>query len=152
MPPSSKNSIMNEKISNLKGECNRLYDQITELRTTIQEVYGEIAESDRFFTAELLRVSERLENMAKDLSGITHKTNNSPDHLVVKVNPITNVNSTVSDSQNITDEAKKEESSINYLDKKSISIAIAVLIGFFVSVGALCLFVYKIINVLQFLN
>jgi len=145
----NKDMIVDEKISSLKTECDHLYDQITELRTTVQEIYGEMAESDRFFTKELFRISERLEAMAKEISSIPIK-NSSGKSVVVKVSPTTNISPTMENVQ--MPEFKKEESGFLFNSfGKSPSIWVAIFIGFFAVVGAFCIFVYKIMSLLQFL-
>lgn len=150
MANNQKTSIVDEKITHLKSDCDNLYNQITELRTTVQEIYGEIAESDRFFTIELLRLSERLEHMSKDISGITKSSGNAPESIVVKVNPTTNINPTMNNTQATTeDQCQKDTEPVSIIDKKAVSISIAIFLGFFIAIGTLFLFAYKIMSILQ---
>lgn len=153
MTDAIKNSIVDEKITSLKSECDRLYDQITELRTTVQEIYGEMAESDRFFATELLRISERLEFMAKDIYGITKKAGSTSPEVVVAVSPTTNINPTMTNSQIVKEDKKnlKDDEEVKLIDKKSISVVIAVVLGFFAAIGTLLMFVWRILSLLSLL-
>jgi regulator of replication initiation timing len=151
MTSKEKNLIMDEKFKNLESNCDHLYNQITELRTTVQEIYGEIAESDRFVCKELFRLSERLETMAKEISKIPR--NGEPAKTIVKFNPTTNISPTMTNEQNIEAEKQEEKKSLfSYLNSKTISISIAIFVGFLAIVGTVCIFVYKAMDFFNLLN
>ena len=147
----SKNNIdvLNEKVSQLEKNCENIYDQITELRTTIQEIYSEISQSDRFHAQELLSLSSRLEDMAKHFSNNSKNSNSqyippAPSNINVTMSP--NINPTMQNFQERQEKQEKEEkfSLLTFLNLDIKSVVFFLIVGILVVIGFFFNFTDKI--------
>jgi DNA repair ATPase RecN len=146
-------TTLNEKLKEVADDCDDLYNQITEIRNTIQEMYGEILESGRFQANQLLRMSERLENMAKD---IYKNSKHEVPSIEVNVNPEinSNMNNTVNSKENeeFKEELKEDEDKPFDIKKLSLKEMIfyisCALIGVLVVIGGVVISLYKFIPML----
>ena len=141
---------LEEKLKEVAQDCDDLYNQITEIRNTIQEMYGEILESGRFQSTQLLKMSERLESMAKDI----YKNSNHEGHSIsVSVSPeissSNNVGSTVGVPPEKEEEKKDDGNKL--LDIKKMSLKEMVfyissgLMGVIAVLGGVLFMMYKIL-------
>jgi regulator of replication initiation timing len=152
MNKQDKNKIIDGKIKNIESELDYIYNQITELRTTIQEIYGEIISNNKNFYSEMIKISERLEDMSKYIANFATE-NSGKKEIHFDVSPITTINpiitNTNTNTQNENKKEKEEDSDYKrYFSKKYIYIAITALLGFFISVGTISLIAYKIYSFL----
>jgi len=74
MAKDTRNEVLDERIKNLDEKCNHLCDQISEIRTIIQEIYGEMSTSERALYQRILELSSRLENSVLNI----HKIQETP--------------------------------------------------------------------------
>jgi predicted nuclease with TOPRIM domain len=116
-------SLLDEKIKSISDDCDDLYKQITELRNTVQEIYGEIAESNRFQSGQLLKMSERLENLAKEISEATNEKG---------------------------EDGKKDGVDLTNLGlKQMIAVFSAIAVGVLIVVGGVALTLFKVADILK---
>ena len=133
--------VLHEKVKQLEKNCENIYDQITDLRTTVQEIYGEISQSDRFYAEKLLNFSERLEEMAKYVSTSSKNLNPSslPPNITLTVSP--NINPTLHNSQDNSSinkensEKEKKESILDFLNLDIKSFFFFLIVGILVVIG-----------------
>ena len=147
-------SSLEEKLREVSDDCNDLYKQITEIRNTIQEMYGEILESGRFQADQLLRMSERLENMAKDIY-----KNSSKEGASIKVNVNPSINPTMDNSsknnsnENSRKKEKTEEKKLFDIKKMSLKEMVfffsSLIVGVVVVIGGLSFTLYKLYSIIM---
>jgi len=137
---------LENKNQRLENKCENIFDQLTELRTVIQEIYSDSSKSERFLCQEMLKISKRLEDMAKSInsSNTTH-LNFSPH-----VNPkITQSPTIISDNSekipSVEDSNKKDFFKFDL--KKIVTIGVSAIVGFIVIVGLVSMFVFKLIDI-----
>lgn len=136
-------ATLNEKNLSLEKQCDNIFDQLTEIRTTIQEIYGESHKSERFLCKEMLKISKRLEEMSKDINYKENIVNVSP-----QINPIINQNPTITSTKNIcnpSEEKNKKKLLLFNDDDSTFKIIISAIIGFLVLLGIISVFIFKLI-------
>jgi len=152
-------SSLEEKLKEVADDCDDLYKQITEIRNTIQEMYGEILESGRFQANQLLRMSERLESMAKDIYKNSGQ-GNGPSievHVNPEINPVIDNSNRVSSEgdNNSVSEKPKTEKKKKFFDIKKMSMKemifyiSSVILGIAVVIGGVGFSFYKLFDLVS---
>lgn len=113
--------LMDVKIGSVSKECNDIYDQLTSLRNTIQEIYAEISESNRFQSGNLMSFQTRIDAISENLK-------------MLEKNKTTNT-------------GYMDLSSLNL--RKTISVVSAAVIGSIIVIGGTVLAVVKFVNLVM---
>lgn len=139
--------ILTEQNKHLENKCNNIFDQLTEIRTTIQEIYGENHRNERFLCREMLKISQRLEEMAKNINSAANIVTVSPQ-ISPQINPCINQNPAITSTEQI-DNPPKEKEHKNILslndDEGIFKIGISAIVGFLALLGIISIFLFKLI-------
>lgn len=138
---SNKISELESRNKELEHKCDNIYDQLTELRTKIQDIYGDMSKNERFLCHEMLKISERIEKLAKEID--PHNTN-------INVSPSINQTSSINNSIYDTPTPSKEKENIlqksfNFNSKSILMIIFFSLVGFFAIVGFIVVTIFQIL-------
>jgi len=131
------------KNKRLEGKCDNIFDQITELRTTIQEIYGDTSKSERFLCHEMLELSKRLEEIAKQVSPSATNVTVSP-----QINPSINQNPTITSPTAVASPLKQPEEKkkglFGFSLDNMITLGVASVVGLIILTGLLSMFLFKL--------
>jgi hypothetical protein len=129
---------LQEQNKRLEDRCNNAFDQITELRTIIQEIYGANAKSERFICHEILRISGRLDELAKQVRPGDTTITVSPS---ITQNPSSN--STSSANAPLKEEEKKR-TILGFEIENMMTAVIALIVGGTMLLGLAAMIILKL--------
>jgi hypothetical protein len=141
--------VLEHKIDSIAEECGDLYDQITELRTSIQEIYSELAQSNRFQSEQLMKMSERLEGMALKVMSL-HSNREEASSIDITMNPTI---SSEANNNNIEKSSKEKENTsldVSNLSIKQMMVVFSgVILGVVILLGGVAFTLFKMWDLIK---
>lgn len=112
--------LLEERNKHFEERCNNIYEQITELRTSVQQLYCESSKNNRAVFEEILELSKKIEKLAKE-DDLNKASSNPP----------------------------KARSWLGLDFDNMMTVGIAGIIGFLVIIGIIAMFFFKLSSVLD---
>jgi len=137
---------LEEKIKQLETKCENVFNQLTDLRTVIQSLYGETSRSERFLSHEILKMSQRVEQIAKQVRPENTTINISPQ---ISQNPNSESSSSKVIDPPITTTAsdKPQKSMFDFDLQNMMTVGISAIIGLIILVGLVATFLIKLFSI-----